>query len=86
LDAVAREFSAALNREVTYSDISLEKWEQQLKMYRLPEHLMGHLLTMGALHRARRYDRQAAGTPDSVARQDHDHWRCDTSAFQTNAR
>jgi hypothetical protein len=61
MDGVAREFSAALNREVTYADITPEKWEQQLKMYRLPEHLMGHLLTMGALHRAGRYDRQADG-------------------------
>jgi hypothetical protein len=61
MDGVVREFSEALNREITYSDISPEKWEQGLKMYRLPEHLMGHLLTMGALHRAGRYDRQADG-------------------------
>src|SRR5258706_7368432 len=31
LDGVAREFSDALNREVTYSDISPEEWEQKLK-------------------------------------------------------
>jgi uncharacterized protein YbjT (DUF2867 family) len=61
MDGVAREFSDALNREIAYSDISPEKWEQGLKMYRLPEHLMGHLLTMGELHRAGRYDRQADG-------------------------
>jgi NAD(P)H dehydrogenase (quinone) len=61
MDGVAREFSDALNREIAYSDISPEKWEEGLKMYRLPEHLMGHLLTMGALHRAGRYDRQADG-------------------------
>ena len=61
MDGVAREFSDALNREITYSDISPEKWEQGLKRYRLPEHLMGHLLTMGELHRAGRYDRQADG-------------------------
>src|SRR5216110_2429444 len=61
MDGIAREFSEALNREITYSDISPEKWEQGLKTYRLPEHLMGHLLTMGALHRAGRYDRQADG-------------------------
>src|SRR6202035_3569760 len=48
MDGVVREFSEALNREITYSDISPEKWEQGLKMYKLPEHLMGHLLTMGA--------------------------------------
>src|SRR3981081_2032787 len=63
MDGIAREFSEALNREITYSDISPEKWEQGLKTYRLPEHLMGHLLTMGALHRAGRYDRQAGGGP-----------------------
>jgi NAD(P)H dehydrogenase (quinone) len=61
MDGIAREFSEALNREITYSDISPEKWEQGLKTYRLPEHLMGHLLAMGALHRAGRYDRQADG-------------------------
>jgi NAD(P)H dehydrogenase (quinone) len=61
MDGVAREFSEALNREITYSDISPEKWEQGLKIYKLPEHLMGHLLTMGELHRAGRYDRQADG-------------------------
>jgi NAD(P)H dehydrogenase (quinone) len=61
MDGVAREFSEALNREITYSDISPEKWEQELKMYKLPEHLMGHLLTMGELHRTGRYDRQADG-------------------------
>src|SRR5712691_1631014 len=61
MDGIAREFSEALNREIMYSDISPEEWEQKLKTYKLPEHLMGHLLTMGALHRAGRYDRQADG-------------------------
>jgi len=41
-------FSEALNREITYSDISPgRKWEQGLKLYGLPEHMMGHLLAMG---------------------------------------
>jgi uncharacterized protein YbjT (DUF2867 family) len=61
MDGVAREFSDALNREVTYSDVSPEEWEQMLKTQHLPEHLMGHLLAMGWLHRAGRYDRQADG-------------------------
>jgi NAD(P)H dehydrogenase (quinone) len=61
MDGVAREFSDALNREIAYSDISPEKWEEGLKMYQLPEHMMGHLLAMGELHRAGRYDRQADG-------------------------
>ena len=61
MDGVVHEFSEALNREITYSDISPEKWEHGLKMYRLSEHMLGHLVTMGALHRAGRYDRQADG-------------------------
>jgi hypothetical protein len=58
---VAREYSDALNREVTYSDVSPEDWERELKKAGLPEHLIGHLVTMGELHRAGRYDRQADG-------------------------
>jgi uncharacterized protein YbjT (DUF2867 family) len=61
MDGVAREFSVALNREVTYSDISPAEWEQKLKKQGMPEHLMRHLLAMGELHRAGRYDRRADG-------------------------
>ena len=61
MDGVAREFSDALNREVAYSDISPEEWEQKLKRESMPEHLTGHLLAMGELHRAGRYDRRADG-------------------------
>src|SRR5580700_6940540 len=61
LDGVAREFSEALNREVTYSDVNTEEWEQNLKKQGMPEHLTGHLLAMGELHRAGRYDRRADG-------------------------
>src|SRR5215475_12425310 len=41
MNGVAREFSEALNREVTYSDISPKEWEQKLKRQGLPEHLTG---------------------------------------------
>src|SRR5262249_29354441 len=61
MDAVAREFSDALNGEVTYSDIPPEDWERELKGAGLPEHLTKHLVTMGELHRAGRYDRLADG-------------------------
>src|SRR5215831_2183965 len=61
MDGVAREFSDALNREIAYSDISPEEWEQKLRKQGMPEHLTGHLLAMGELHRAGRYDRQADG-------------------------
>ena len=61
MHGVAHEFSDALNREVTYSDIAVEDWEAGLKKQGLPEHLTGHLVTMGELHRAGRYDRLADG-------------------------
>ena len=61
MDEVAREFSDALNREVAYSDVAPEDWEAGLKREGLPEHLTGHLVTMGELHRAGRYDRLADG-------------------------
>jgi len=61
MDGVAREYSEALNREVTYSDIPPEDWERGLKKARLPEHLTHHLVTMAELNRAGRYDRMADG-------------------------
>jgi uncharacterized protein YbjT (DUF2867 family) len=61
MDGVAREFSEALDREVTYHDISPDDWERGLKQAGLPEHVTGHLVTMGELHRAGRYDRLTDG-------------------------
>jgi uncharacterized protein YbjT (DUF2867 family) len=61
MHGVAREFSDALNREVTYFDAPAEDWERELKKAGLPEHLTSHLVTMGELHRAGRYDRLADG-------------------------
>jgi hypothetical protein len=42
----APEYSDALNREVTYSDIPPEDWERELKRAGLPEHLTRHLVIM----------------------------------------
>src|SRR6516162_6492961 len=61
LHGVAGEYSEALNREVTYSDISPEDWERELKRVGLPEHLTRHLVTMAELNRAGRYDRMTDG-------------------------
>src|SRR5215467_12809915 len=58
---VAREYSDALNREITYLDIPHEDWERELRKVGLPEHLTRHLVTMAELHRAGRYDRLADG-------------------------
>ena len=61
MHGVAREFSDALNRDITYSDIPPEDWDRQLRNQQVPEHLALHLLTMAELHRAGRYDRMADG-------------------------
>jgi uncharacterized protein YbjT (DUF2867 family) len=61
MHGVAREFSDALNHEVTYLDISPEDWERELRRQGLPEHLTRHLVTMAELNRAGRYDRMADG-------------------------
>src|SRR5258705_4869460 len=61
MHGIAREYSDALNREVTYADIPPQDWERQLKNAGVPEHLTLHLLTMAELHRAGRYDRLVDG-------------------------
>jgi uncharacterized protein YbjT (DUF2867 family) len=61
VDGIARDYSTALNREVTYTDISPDDWVRQLKQAGLPEHLIKHLVTMAELNRANRYDRLADG-------------------------
>jgi uncharacterized protein YbjT (DUF2867 family) len=61
MHGVAREYSDALNREITYADIPPEDWERGLKEHGLPEYLTRHLVTMAALNRAGRYDRLADG-------------------------
>jgi len=64
MHGVAREYSDALNREVTYFSIPPEDWERELKRVGLPEHPTRHLVTMAELNRAGRYDRM----PDGVER------------------
>jgi NAD(P)H dehydrogenase (quinone) len=61
MSAVAREYSEALNRDVTYADISPQDWELELRRFGLPEYLIRHLMTLGELHRAGRFDRLTDG-------------------------
>jgi uncharacterized protein YbjT (DUF2867 family) len=61
MHAVAREFSEALNREISYADVPAEDWEREVGKLPLPEHVARHVVTMGELHRAGRYDRLADG-------------------------
>jgi NAD(P)H dehydrogenase (quinone) len=58
MQALAKEYSEALDRTVTYVDVPLEEWrDQELKSRKLPNHLLEHLVTMARLHAANRYDR-----------------------------
>src|SRR2546422_10672508 len=68
MHGVAREYSDALNREITYSDIPPEDWERELKGAGLPDHLTRHLVTMAGLNRAGRYDRMADGVERVTSR------------------
>ena len=55
----AQEYSKALGRTITYRDIPVEPWREELLERGLPVHLVNHLATMGDLHRAGRYDRMS---------------------------
>src|SRR5262249_48240737 len=61
MHGVAREYSDALNREITYLDIPHEDWERELRKVGLTEHVTQHLVTMAEWHRAGWYDRLGAG-------------------------
>lgn len=61
MNGMAREFSEVLNREIAYTDIAPEVFEAILKRAGMPEYVAHHVVTMGELHRAGRYDRQADG-------------------------
>jgi uncharacterized protein YbjT (DUF2867 family) len=53
----AQEYSKALDRTITFQDIPVEPWRDELLERGLPVHLVNHLVTMADLHRAGRYDR-----------------------------
>ena len=55
--AVAREFSTALGRPISYVDIPLSVWKEQLTAFGMPPHVAAHVATMAELHQANRYDR-----------------------------
>jgi uncharacterized protein YbjT (DUF2867 family) len=54
---IAKEYSQALGRTITYQDIPLEVWRDALLKHGFPVHLVNHLATMADLHRTGRYDR-----------------------------
>src|SRR6202162_4247698 len=58
MHGLAAEYAAALGRPVPYVDVPLERWRaEELRKFGLPEHPLGHLLTMAKLHAEGRYDR-----------------------------
>jgi uncharacterized protein YbjT (DUF2867 family) len=59
MDAVAREFSAALGRTITYVDVPPEMMKEQLAAFGMPPHVISHVVTMAQLHRDNRYDRSS---------------------------
>jgi uncharacterized protein YbjT (DUF2867 family) len=69
LHAIAKEYSRALGREITYQDVPVAPWEERLRSSAATAHLAAHLIAMAALHRANRYDRHTddvemlTGTP-----------------------
>jgi uncharacterized protein YbjT (DUF2867 family) len=57
IDAVAREFSAALDRTITYVDVPPDMMREQLVSFGMQPHVISHVMTMAQLHRENRYDR-----------------------------
>src|SRR5215813_3724419 len=55
----AQEYSKALGRTITFQDIPVEPWRDELLKRGLPVHLVDHLASMADLHRAVRYDRMS---------------------------
>ncbi len=57
MDAIAREFSIALGRTITYVDIPLDKWTEQLAAFGMSPFVASHVATIAKLHQENRYDR-----------------------------
>jgi len=67
---LAGAFSKALGRPVSYVDVQLEQWQEEvLSPIGLPSHIEQHIVTMCRLHQENRYDRASrdverlTGTP-----------------------
>jgi uncharacterized protein YbjT (DUF2867 family) len=55
---MAQEFSRALGRPVSYTDVPLDRWRDEvLATAGLPPHIEQHIVTMARLHQDNRYDR-----------------------------
>ena len=52
----AQEYSKALGRTITFQDIPVKPWRDELLKRGWPVHVVNHLAAMGDLHRAGRFD------------------------------
>ena len=57
----AQEYSKAPGRTITFQDIPVEPWRDDLLKRGWPVHLVNNLAAMGDLHRAGRFDRLSDG-------------------------
>ncbi len=58
MNGVAAEYSRALGKPVSYVDVPVDTWtDQVLSRAGLPPHTQEHIATMTRLHRENRYDR-----------------------------
>ena len=55
----AQEYSKALGRTITYQDIPVGPWRDELLQRHWPVHVVSHLAAMADLHRAGRFDRMS---------------------------
>ena len=55
----AQEYSKALGRTITFQDIPVEPWRDELLKRGLPVYVVNHLTAMADLHRAGRFDRMS---------------------------
>ncbi|WP_093898058.1 NAD(P)H-binding protein [Streptomyces sp. Ncost-T10-10d] len=69
MTAMAAEFSSALGRPVSYTDVPLQEWiDNDLTPMGLPDHVFQHISTMARLHAENRYDRKADGVEQVTGR------------------
>jgi uncharacterized protein YbjT (DUF2867 family) len=59
MDFLAQEYSKALGRTITFEDIPVGPWRDELLKRGWPVHLVNHMAAMGDLHRAGRFDRMS---------------------------
>src|SRR5258705_13766427 len=63
MDFFAQEYSKALSRTITFQDIPVEPWRDELLKRGWPVHVVNHLAAMGDLHRAGGFDRLSDDVP-----------------------